>query len=90
MSIIEKHDYFSITATLLWSVNYVAVKSILAEIPESAFLVIRFTSAVAILFCISSLPRRGSGSNAPILEKYYSWVFLESAFIISYGPWAFI
>ena len=72
ISIIEKHDYFSITAALLWGVNYVA------EIPESAFLVIRFTSAVAILFLyLLVTPRRESGSNAPILEKYYAWVFLE-------------
>lgn len=49
MSVINKYDYYSIIAALLWGINYVAVKSVLAEIPESVFLLIRFTIAVAIL-----------------------------------------
>ncbi len=59
MSIIEKYDYYSITAALLWGINYVAVKSVLAEIPESAFLVIRFTIAVAILFLYLIVTKEG-------------------------------
>lgn len=50
MSFIEKYDYYSIIAALLWGINYITVKSVLAEIPESAFLVIRFTVAAVILF----------------------------------------
>jgi drug/metabolite transporter (DMT)-like permease len=49
VSIIERNDRYSITAALLWGINYVAVKSVLNEIPENSFLLIRFTIAVVIL-----------------------------------------
>ncbi|HBE77930.1 MAG TPA: hypothetical protein DDW65_09160, partial [Firmicutes bacterium] len=69
MSIIEKYDYFSIIAALLWGINYVAVKSVLAEIPESAFLVIRFTIAVAILFLYLIVTKEGLGIERSDIGK---------------------
>jgi drug/metabolite transporter (DMT)-like permease len=47
--IIERNDHYSITAALLWGINYVAVKSVLNEIPENNFLLIRFTITVVLL-----------------------------------------
>jgi drug/metabolite transporter (DMT)-like permease len=47
--IIERNDYYSITAALLWGINYLAVKSVFNELPENNFLLIRFTRTVVLL-----------------------------------------
>ncbi len=62
-------EVYSITAALLWGINYVAVKSVLAEIPESAFLVIRFTIAVVILFLYLIVTREGIGIERSDIGK---------------------
>lgn len=49
MSTVVKDDYFAIIAALLWGINYVAVKSVLCELPENSFLLIRFTVSVVLL-----------------------------------------
>jgi drug/metabolite transporter (DMT)-like permease len=69
MSIIEKYDYYSIIAALLWGINYIAVKSVLAEIPESAFLAIRFTIAVVILLLYLIVTKEGIGIERSDIGK---------------------
>ena len=46
---IDKDDYYSVTAALLWGVNYVAVKSVLEVLPAKTFLLVRFAAAAALL-----------------------------------------
>lgn len=46
---INSQDFFSIAAALLWGINYVMVKSVLFEIPENIFLMLRFSLAVGLL-----------------------------------------
>ncbi|MGE5677074.1 MAG: DMT family transporter, partial [Pseudomonadota bacterium] len=56
MSANGRNDHFAVAAAFLWGINYVAVKSVLCELPEKSFLLIRFTASVVLLFlylCIS-------------------------------------
>jgi len=46
----EKNDYYSVAAALLWGINYVAVKSVLKELPENVFMLTRFVTATGLLF----------------------------------------
>lgn len=49
MSANGRNDHFAVTAAFLWGINYVTVKSVLWELPEKSFLLIRFSASVALL-----------------------------------------
>lgn len=58
MSLIERTDFYAITAALLWGLNYVVVKSVLNTVPENLFLLVRFTATVFIIGLFLILRRK--------------------------------
>jgi len=71
VSIIEKNDYYSITAALLWGINYVTVKSVLNELPENSFLLIRFIIAVVLLLLYLVISGESISVRRPDIIKIF-------------------
>lgn len=80
MSTIERNDYFAITAALLWGINYVIVKSVLNELPENGFLLVRFTISVVLLLLYLAV----SGESLRVQRQDIAKIILLGVFGVGF------